>query len=105
MYFNFHHFTFIIFDSTPAPSFSFNIMTIDYHCDDHQPNHHHHLDDQDHHIMITTATIWTGADPTHLTAAIGDGGNDVSMLQEAHVGLAIIGDHLHHDHLDDGVVE
>ena len=55
--------------------------------------------------MITTATIWTGADPTHLTAAIGDGGNDVSMLQEAHVGLAIIGDHLHHDHLDDGVVE
>jgi len=31
------------------------------------------------------------ADPTHLTAAIGDGGNDVSMLQEAHVGLAIIG--------------
>ena len=32
------------------------------------------------------------ADPSHLTAAIGDGGNDVSMLQEAHVGLAIIGD-------------
>ena len=55
--------------------------------------------------MITTATISTGADPTHLTAAIGDGGNDVSMLQEAHVGLAIIGDHLHHDDLDDGVVE
>ena len=29
----------------------------------------------------------------------------MSMLQEAHVGLAIIGDHLHHDDLDDGVVE
>ena len=26
-----------------------------------------------------------------LTAAIGDGGNDVSMIQEAHVGLGIIG--------------
>jgi len=31
------------------------------------------------------------ADPSNLTAAIGDGGNDVSMLQEAHIGLAIIG--------------
>ena len=35
--------------------------------------------------------IFPGAEPTILTAAIGDGGNDVSMLQEAHVGLAIIG--------------
>ena len=26
-----------------------------------------------------------------MTAAIGDGGNDVSMLQEAHIGLGIIG--------------
>ena len=26
-----------------------------------------------------------------LTAAIGDGGNDISMIQEAHVGLGIIG--------------
>ena len=25
------------------------------------------------------------------TAAIGDGGNDVSMIQESHVGLGIIG--------------
>ena len=32
-----------------------------------------------------------GSDPAHLTAAIGDGGNDVSMLQEAHVGIGIIG--------------
>jgi len=31
------------------------------------------------------------ADPCHVTAAIGDGGNDVSMIQEAHVGLGIIG--------------
>ena len=30
-------------------------------------------------------------DPSYLTAAIGDGGNDVSMLQEAHIGLGIIG--------------
>ena len=27
----------------------------------------------------------------NLTAAIGDGGNDVSMIQEAHVGIGIIG--------------
>ena len=25
------------------------------------------------------------------TAAIGDGGNDISMIQESHVGLGIIG--------------
>ena len=31
------------------------------------------------------------SDPANLTAAIGDGGNDVSMLQEAHIGLGIIG--------------
>ena len=27
----------------------------------------------------------------NVTAAIGDGGNDISMIQEAHVGLGIIG--------------
>ncbi len=27
----------------------------------------------------------------NLTAAIGDGGNDISMIQEAHVGIGIIG--------------
>jgi len=31
------------------------------------------------------------ADSFNITAAIGDGGNDVSMLQEAHIGLGIIG--------------
>ena len=31
------------------------------------------------------------ADPTYLTAAIGDGGNDISMIQEAHVGLGVFG--------------
>eukprot|EP00094_Tigriopus_californicus_P007466 TCALIF_07188-PA protein Name:"Similar to ATP11A Probable phospholipid-transporting ATPase IH (Homo sapiens)" AED:0.08 eAED:0.08 QI:0/-1/0/1/-1/1/1/0/972 len=31
------------------------------------------------------------ADNRILTAAIGDGGNDISMIQEAHVGLGIIG--------------
>ena len=27
----------------------------------------------------------------NVTAAIGDGGNDISMIQEAHVGLGIVG--------------
>ena len=31
------------------------------------------------------------ADKSNLTAAIGDGGNDVSMIQEANLGLGIIG--------------
>ena len=31
------------------------------------------------------------ADKANLTAAIGDGGNDVSMIQEANLGLGIIG--------------
>ncbi len=31
------------------------------------------------------------ASSTYKTCAIGDGGNDVSMIQEAHVGLGIIG--------------
>ena len=30
-------------------------------------------------------------DSRNLTAAIGDGGNDIYMIQEAHVGLGIIG--------------
>lgn len=29
------------------------------------------------------------ADQTPVTAAIGDGANDVSMIQEAHVGLGM----------------
>ena len=31
------------------------------------------------------------ADSSYVTCAIGDGGNDVSMIQEAHVGLGLIG--------------
>ena len=31
------------------------------------------------------------SDKANLTAAIGDGGNDVSMIQEASLGLGIIG--------------
>lgn len=31
------------------------------------------------------------ADASNLTAAIGDGGNDVSMIQEAQLGMGIIG--------------
>ncbi len=31
------------------------------------------------------------ANSSYVTAAIGDGGNDVSMIQEAHVGLGILG--------------
>ena len=29
--------------------------------------------------------------PTPITLSIGDGANDVSMIQEAHVGIGIIG--------------
>ena len=42
-------------------------------------------------ILLLLSVLFLGADPSNLTAAIGDGGNDVSMLQEAHIGLAIIG--------------
>ena len=31
------------------------------------------------------------ADPKNITLAIGDGGNDVSMIQEAHVGIGLVG--------------
>ncbi len=31
------------------------------------------------------------ADPRNTTLAIGDGGNDVSMIQEAHVGIGLVG--------------
>ena len=46
--------------------------------------------------MIIMSNIFSNllcleCDPSYLTAAIGDGGNDVSMLQEAHIGLGIIG--------------
>jgi P-type E1-E2 ATPase len=30
-------------------------------------------------------------DPTAITAAIGDGSNDVSMIKEAHIGIGLYG--------------
>jgi phospholipid-translocating ATPase len=36
-------------------------------------------------------TMIKEADNSYITCAIGDGGNDVSMIQEAHVGLGLIG--------------
>lgn len=36
-------------------------------------------------------TMIKEADTSNITCAIGDGGNDVSMIQEAHVGLGIMG--------------
>jgi phospholipid-transporting ATPase len=35
--------------------------------------------------------VKTKTEPTPLTLAIGDGGNDVTMIQEAHVGIGIVG--------------
>ena len=35
--------------------------------------------------------VKTSVVPEPMTLAIGDGGNDVSMIQEAHVGIGIIG--------------
>ena len=35
--------------------------------------------------------VKTNVVPQPMTLAIGDGGNDVSMIQEAHVGIGIIG--------------
>ena len=72
----------------------------------HRNRHHHHHCHycRNRHIIIL---LLKDADPSHLTAAIGDGGNDVSMLQEAHVGLAIIGqddDDADSDHNDDNDV-
>ena len=34
---------------------------------------------------------YSGPQGPHVTAAIGDGGNDVSMIQEAHIGFGIMG--------------
>jgi magnesium-transporting ATPase (P-type) len=35
--------------------------------------------------------VKTNVTPEPMTLAIGDGGNDVSMIQEAHVGIGVIG--------------